>query len=335
MTLSKTWYTSANLALADTSTVAKAAHSSIWAFAAMLLGYQSGTDGPEGARPGSVAWTLEGSSNSSTAGIDTTDRLHFSGSFTDGDWVRNTAGSAHTWFVLKSPSGLLDGPWYLCFDYIGPSNDYTATFVISKNVFSGGSTTARPTSSNESVLTGQVFCSATAGAGKAHLNIDANGGFRWLRSRNGQGYFDFIISVEPVVEYHSGDAARTFMYTHSADSGRGAFASGNAINVRGLCSNGTTVMSTSITGICETRVGQSYDLTQYTTTNAIDSTVDALPNVYIYDNTTSYKGIRGRFPDIWDVGSQVAVGSTFPSTGNPERVLVGGKMIAMSVAPSL
>lgn len=335
MTLSKTWYTSANLALADTSTASKAAHSSLWAWGAMLLGYQSGTNGPEGARPGTVSWTLEGSSDGSTAGIDTTDRLNFSGAFTDANWVRANAGTAHTWFVLKSPAGLLDGPWYVCFDYIGPTNDQTGTFVISKNVFSGGSTTARPTSTNESAVTSQQFCSVTANAGKAHLSIDANGGFRWARSRNGTGYFDFYLSIEPLVEYHSGDAARTFMFTHFLDSGSGAFTLGSSPNIRGLCSDGTTALTTN-TGITELNIRPlGVTLTSYTTTNAVDSTVDALPVCYIYDNTTSHKGIRGRYPDMWEVGAQVAVGSTFPGAGNPERALVGHRMIAFSVAPSL
>jgi hypothetical protein len=337
MALSKTWYTSANLALADTSTVALATHSSLWALGAMLLGYQSGTDGPEGARPGSVAWTLVGSSNSTTYGIDSTDRLHFSGSFTAADWVKvNYAGSAHTWFVLKSPSGLLDGPWYLCVDYISAYGDPYCTFVISKNVFSGGSTTARPTSTNESVVSDQQICSSSTGAGKTHLAIDANGGFRWLRSRNATGYFDFFLSVEPLVEYHSGDAARTFLLAHFYDGGTGALTVQQSPTVRGLCSDGTTALTYTYCGICELMQRPSgQPLSQYNTTNALDATVDALPCVYMYDNNTSHKGIRGRYPDMWEVGAQVAVGSTFPGSGNPERVLVGSRMIGFSVAPSL
>lgn len=337
MSTSKQWYTSANLALADSSTASRCAHSSIWGFGAMLLGNQSGTNGPEGARPGSCYWVLAGSSDSSTAGIDATDRLNFAGSFTDANWVRNTAGSAHTWFVLQSPSAVLNGPWYLCFDYIGPSNDQTCTLVISKNVFSGGSTTDRPTSSGESIYTGFQFCSTTAGAGKLHLNIDANGSFRWLRSRNGTGRFDTYISVESLVEYHTADPSRTFLTAHFLDSGVGVLStSPGGLEMRGMSTNGTSPITASQLGMSEIWIYPiSTDLSGYTSTNVIDSTVDALPCVYVYENTSARKGIRGRFPDMWIVGAQVAVGSTFPSVGNTERVLVGGKMIAMSVAPGL
>lgn len=336
MALSKTWYTSNNLAIADATTANRCAHSSIWGLGAMLTGAQSGTNGPEGARPSGAYWTLVGSSDSSTAGIDATDRLNFAGSFTDANWVRAAAASPHTWFVLRSPAGLLDGPWYLCFDYIGPTNDQTASFVISKNVFSGGSTSARPTSTGESVITSQVFSSATLGAAKIHLQTDANGGFRWQRSRNGTSYFDFYLSVEPVVEYHSGDAARTFFTCHYLDSGRGAMTMQQAPVMRGMCGDGTTAITTSNLAFAELtfRPGGTL-MTSYTTTNSIDATVDALPCVYIYDNTTSNRGIRGRFPDMWMVGAQVAVGSTFPGSGNPERMLIGNYMSVGSVAPSL
>lgn len=336
MPTSKQWYTSANLAIADSSTASRCAHSSIWGFGAMLLGNLSGTNGPEGARPSSCYWTLEGSSNSITAGIDTTDRLHFAGAFTDADWIRANAGTAHTWFVIKSPSAVLDGPWYFCFDYIGPTNDQTCTIAFSKNVFSGGSTTARPTSTNESVLTSFQFCSTTAGAGKIHLNIDANGSFRWLRSRNGTGYFDTYISVESLVEYHTVDPCRTFCSLQFLDSGRGVMGISPTVNIRGMSLNGT-----SATGNNEVLIVDlwfypaSITMGAYTTTNVLDATVDALPCVYVYENTAGRKGMRGRFPDMWESGAQVATGSTFPSVGNIERVLLGSKMIAMSVAPSL
>lgn len=338
MSTSKQWYTSANLAIADSTTASRCAHSSIWGFAAMLLGNQSGTNGPEGARPSSCYWTLEGSSNSTTAGIDTTDRLNFAGSFTDSNWVRATAGTAHTWFVIKSPNTVLDGPWYFCFDYIGPSNDQTCSIIFSKNVFSGGSTTARPTSTNESVMTSFQFCSTTQAAGKIHLNIDANGNFRWLRSRNATGYFDTYISVESLVEYHTTDPARAFCTLHFVDTARGVMnvSPSAGFSMLGMSLNGTSALTSSNVNIADIWFyPTSAALSTYNTTNTIDATVDALPCCYVYENTTGRKGMRGRFPDMWESGNQVATGSVFPSVGNIERVLLGSKMIAMSVAPSL
>ncbi len=338
MSLSKTWYTSANMALADTSTANRMAHSAMWAFGAMLLGYQSGTDGPEGARPGSVYWTLEGSSDSVTSGIDSTDRLSFSGAFTDSKWVRNTAGSAHTWFVIKSPSGLLDGPWYICMDFIGPTTDNICSFIVSNNVFSGGSTTARPTSTNESAITSVTYITTTAAAGKTHLTCDANGGFRFFVSRNGTGYFSTIIAMEPLVEYHSGDTGRTLFYTNYLDSGVGAMSDSSIVGgMRGRASDGTTALTTSNCSWLSPmhRFSGNNFSGLATTTNSLDSTVDALPSVYIYDSTTSKKGLRGRLPDAWWIGAQVSPGSTVPSTGSPERAVTGHFLTPFSVAPGL
>ncbi len=265
-------------------------------------------------------------------------RRAFAGSFTAGDWVRAAAASPHTWFVLQSPSGLLDGPWYLCVDYIGPTNDQTCSVIISNNVFSGGSTSARPTSTNESVATSYQFISTTAGAGKTYLTTDANGGFRFLTSRNGTGYFSNVLAVEPAVESHSGDAARTFMWAYFLDSGTGAVADNSSAGFfRGRASDGTTALTTTnLAWLAPIQRfnGQALSGTA-TSTNAIDSTVDAYPSVYLYDATTSHKGGRGRLPDCWWVGAQVVPGSTVPGSGNPERMVYGNMMGPGSVAPSL
>jgi hypothetical protein len=337
MSLSKTWYSSGNLALADTSTASRAAFSALWALGAMLTGNQSGTNGPEGARPSSVYWTLVGSSNSSTAGMDSTDRLHFAGSFTAGDWVRAAAASPHTWFVLQSPSGLLDGPWYLCVDYIGPTNDQNCSVIISNNAFSGGSTSARPTATQESVATSFQFISTTAGAGKTYLTTDANGGFRFLISRNGTGYFSTVFAVEPTVEYHSTDPARTFMWAYFLDSGTGAPADNSSAGFfRGRGTDGTALTATNVSWLAFIHRFSGQSLAgAATTTNSLDSTIDVYPAVYICDNTTSHKGGRGRLPDCWWVGAQVAVGSTVPASGSPERMVYGTMMGPGSVAPSL
>lgn len=334
MTLSKTWYTTANRAYDDVSTATRVASSALFALYGTLAGYTSGTDGPEGARPSSVYWTLVGSSDASTAGIDSTQRIGTT--YNAAKWTRVAAGGTpHTWFVLQSPSGLLDGPWYLCVDWIG-SSDQVATFVISKNVFSGGSTSARPTSTNESVLTAQTFVESTVAAGKSYFVTDANGGFRFLLSRNSVGFFEFYLAIESLVEARtSGDAGRTMMFCQQTPSSRGAGQQELALAVRGLAQDGTTVLASTTAAMTQMGFPAGGFASIYTTTNAIDAQVDGLPCGWIYDNTASHKGIRGRVPDWWAVASQVAVGSTVPATGNPERIVLGSVMIPGSVAPSL
>lgn len=333
MALSKTWYTTANRALDDVTTAQRMASSALFALYGTLLGYVSGTDGPEGARPSSVYWTLAGSSDSSTAGIDATQRIGTS--YNNAKWVNVAAGGTpHTWFVLQSPSGLLDGSWYLCVDWIGTDVEH-ATFVVSKNVFSGGSTSARPTSVNEAALTGQAFIETTVAACKSYLSTDANGGFWFLLSRNGQGLFQFMLSVQPLVEARSsGDSGRTVMLCYQGTSSPGAPQASSSLTLRGVTQDASAgVISTTML-----LVGPQLSNTgawNPTTTNSIDSQIDSLPTVYVNDTTAAHHGIRGRIPDCWWIATQVAVGSTVPSAGTVERITAGTMQIPGSVAPSL
>lgn len=335
MSLSKTWYSTANRAFDNTSSAANMAASALFALYGTLAGYTSGTDGPEGARPSSVYWTLVGSSDSSTAGIDSTQRIGTT--FSLAKWVNVTAGGTpHTWFVLQSPSGLLDGPWYLCVDYIGADVEH-ATFVISKQVFSGGSTSARPTSTNEAPLTAQPFIESTVAACKSYFTCDANGGFRFFLSRNGVGFFQFVLAVESLVEARtSGDSGRTIMWCQQTISTPGVMVSTSSSAIRGVAQDGVTPLISTTAQFLTTTLQNTAGLAaSWTATNSIDAVVDALPMLYIWDATTSHHGIRGRLPDMWWVGRQVVSGSTVPSTGNPERIILGDAMTPGSVAPSL
>jgi hypothetical protein len=86
-------------------------------------------------------WTLFGSSNSSTWGLDTTDRWALAGPFDATKIVGAAAGSAHSWIVLKSP--IVNGiAYYLILDFLASNK---CKSWISKTVPTGGSTTARPT----------------------------------------------------------------------------------------------------------------------------------------------------------------------------------------------
>jgi len=69
----------------------------------------------------------------------------------DGNVIWANAGVNHSWIVLKQTG--LAGTVYLCIDCVG-GNSYSATFVFSRNQFTGGTATARPTSSGEVVVNG-------------------------------------------------------------------------------------------------------------------------------------------------------------------------------------
>jgi hypothetical protein len=96
-------------------------------------------------------WTVVGSSNSVAAALDAVDR-----------WAAATnlvytaaGGTAHSWIVLKQ-AGVLSN-FQICIDLvtaIGASDHGNANFIVSPNAgFTGGSTTNRPTATDEAEFT--------------------------------------------------------------------------------------------------------------------------------------------------------------------------------------
>lgn len=108
----------------------------------------------------SYAWTVSGSSDSSTSGMDASDR-----------WVASTnliwaSSGAHSWIVIRQPQ--ISALFEVCIDLLnaGGGGARQATIVISPSVGFGvahggtdGSTTARPTATDEHViLTTAAWC---------------------------------------------------------------------------------------------------------------------------------------------------------------------------------
>jgi hypothetical protein len=106
----------------------------------MMLGIKNALKGFS-----SNPWTVMGSSNSVAAGMDGVDRWTVS---TNLVWF---GGGVHSWIVLKQ-SGLLTN-FQICIDLFA-NNFYSGDIYVSPTVgFSGGSTSARPTASDEVEVT--------------------------------------------------------------------------------------------------------------------------------------------------------------------------------------
>jgi hypothetical protein len=88
-------------------------------------------------------WTVLGSSDAATAGMDNTDRL------TDLTKIVNSAAGSRSWIVLRSPAGQ-----QVCIEWNHATYQFYGTVAVSKNSvgFTGGSTTARPTATDEILL---------------------------------------------------------------------------------------------------------------------------------------------------------------------------------------
>lgn len=333
MALSKVWYTSANRAQDDVSTTARVASSILFALKGFLMGHLTGTAGPDGQPPASSNWTLTLSSDGVTASA--ADNLG-AGTYTAGKWVRAPAGVAHSWYVLKSPTTMLDQPWFLLVDW-GTASDQTVNMYISKNAFTGGTITARPTAVNESAFLAVTFAEATAAAGKCHFTTDANGSFWFAASRNGTGLAQWAVTMQELVDTRSsGDVARAVLLVHNLNTSPGApdLASGSP-TWRGHISDGTTGVGSSGGKLLTCTLGGSTWAASILAANPMDGKVDELPIAYIFDLTSAHVGLRGRLPDVWYVGNAVANGSVEPSVGTVERVKLGSCVLPFSVSLSL
>jgi len=93
------------------------------------------------------AWTVVGSSDSSSANLTGTDLW-----VDKDDLVWDTAGNAHSWMVLRNTA--IATNFEICIDLSQAASDFdNLTFVYSHTAgFTGGTITARPTATDEFVV---------------------------------------------------------------------------------------------------------------------------------------------------------------------------------------
>ena len=105
---------------------------SLWFIAASLTGNFGGMTG-------SGLWSLYASSDSITAGTDSTDRWQLAGPYDGTKIVRGNGTAAHSWIVLRSPY-VKDSYWYMTLSF-NTSNDLYIKMAFSKSPPTNGSTT--------------------------------------------------------------------------------------------------------------------------------------------------------------------------------------------------
>lgn len=344
MALVQTWYSRVNVPYPDVTTTALVCKSNLWLRKAMLKGEVStGTAGSSGAPPAGTYWTCAGSSDSATAGMDATDR--WTSSF-DGTKIVRASSGAHSWIVLQAPTAL-HSSLYLLIDYLS-SSDATAQFWWSLTAFTGGTTSARPTSTTErhwyDGSTASTFETDTAASTthNAHYSINSDGGFCWFSGRVGSAVIQNSWEVFKLVETKSGDSNAIIHHSDGASGGINYIAGSSSSWGGGSAStSGATMRNYNNTASANNAVSllgyyclNSTFTAQMGTINVLDSKWDVLP-AYIYNNITSFKGIRGRIEDVHIIGTGAGNYSYDPSSASPERVNVNGMLMPMRAAMTL
>lgn len=320
----------ANKTLANVTTAANACNSWLHQLLKTLLGSTTGfTAGTGGAPPSSAYWTIESSSNGTTA--STAD--NFSAAYVAGEWLSNTAGNAHSWFVIKSPAspGILDGPWYI----LVSKDSATATTYrvsLSKTAWNtNGTATADPTNGGTVSTTGSTsqFNPSSTTAGKSHFYCDAKGNFAFMCSRDGAGLVETLFMFSELEQNQpSGDTLRAIGYI--AHSTSGIF---NQVN------SGSNLSGASILGF--QRNGAAHASSQLIITshnipltelNGINSDVEGFKWGFVISTLTGNQAVRGCVLDMYQCTTGITNGANYPDTINPiwsaiGSTSTGGKML--------
>ena len=323
MALSRLWYTRGNVPLSDFTTAQRVAQSVLWAFKEALLGtLAGGTNGINGAQPVSANWNCAGSSDSVAAGMDAVDRW---GSPFDASKIVRSAGP-HSWIVLQGPT-MATGPYYICIDY-NTGADAQINVFASKNPFTGGSITARPTAVAEwTVINASQFVESVATDHRVHYTVDGSGNFYFQLSKLTAGIFCTLIMGLELANARIGDLHQFFTTFHFLNTGRGA--------------PSATVLSSNLAGRTynngAAHVGGAIDysgvLDGTMAANQADGKFDTL-SVYVYSTVGGASGIRGQIPDLAGIGA-ATVGGSEPITITQERVVAGSFLIPNGVVPVL
>lgn len=336
MALGRNWYGEGNCALDDVSTSALVAKSILFAIKALVVGTKTGTNGTLGAVPAGAKYLHDQSCDSAATSTTTGPGGDlWTAAFDATKIVRNNAG-VHSWWVGKCPSGIsaIGVPFYFGIDYNGGS-DGIFTMFWSKTRPTGGTTSARPTATDEWVLAStSTISDLTAAAHRCHWITDANGGSLILFSRNGKVH----TACCPIMPFDSPDPTDLFPVCGmliSSTTTRGAFDSSQQwISAAGRDgSYGIHMRSPSGSVVAAagegTGVGAFGPTGWHSRTNVNEGSgkLDRLNCLVNFFNSSGPVGaVRGSMPDWKQVNSAKAVGSFDPVAGN-ERVIVGNAAV--------
>lgn len=157
-TLQKTWQFSVNQTVTPQGSLTATARRVMRTLKNLLIGF------------GTLPWTVRGSCDSVAAGMDQVDRWD-----SDTDLVWAVSGAAHSWIVLRQ-TGIATN-FEVCID-LNSSTAGQGSIVVSFSAgFTGGTTTNRPTATDESVVV-----SAT----NLMSNLDAQYQIHTMQSTDGE-----------------------------------------------------------------------------------------------------------------------------------------------------
>lgn len=285
-TLEKTWQHDVNQDLATSGVLATDQRALMFAIKDSLVSFAV------------QAWTVLLSSDSSSAGaadywVDA------------GDLVFAGPGTPHSWIVLKQTG--LGTNVQICIDLINQYDYSVATVILSPSAgFTGGSTTARPTATDEVTVLSSAAWTSLAAAVDVKLHV--------MQSDDGQCTRVVICSQSTCkglwIIDKLADSALTVPVVASIKNG--SFTASNYLASAYFVGRHST---TNLTTYCGT---EYYSSTAGVNANSgAPSDISGLYPITplsAWSETTSAKGRLGRFQDLWIGSSSFGLGGTYPAT---------------------
>lgn len=265
-----------------------------------------------------IGWTLQSSSNSSSAGAS--DYLTAST-----NWVWSTG--AHAWARLRDPDL---SNFEIVIDCNRASvNPHTMDIYFSPSGgFSGGSTTARPTASDEQsiIVNSNWISSASATATVVHATRSAGVGTRlWIYRGGGLvSWWQFDLLRTQISGQSNGVVARVHGSVNAANDTELASAQ-NAFAVMGSTK---VSMYYAIPAQASVSTYWSDRTTDLADANELESTTiyPAHPLIWV-GNTASYYGSHAIADDLYIVSTGLSDGDDAPSTGLTKKWVVVGNLL--------
>ena len=254
---------------------------------------------------GSTAWTVRYSCNKTTAGTagDGVDRWTTTASIVD------TNSGTHSWMVLRQTG--LGVNFELCIDCLsgsGPGAVHFGSIVVSFGAgFTGGTTSLRPTATDEQILINQTTILPTAsGNSRWHLMQSSDGACtRLFVTHSGAPLtcwiFDKVTNAvtgwtNPIIAHATISAATT-----DWSSATGTF------SIRPASTNGLASLG------CEGNAGGTVSaIAAGAVANELDSSNPILP-LSVLGITGGMRGRNATVIDLWAGGAGVVTGDTYPN----------------------
>jgi len=267
-------------------------------------------------------WTTRYSCNSTVAGSagDGVDRWS---AITD--LVFANAGSAHSWYVFRHTA--IDTNCELLLSCEGlASNAQNITLVLSPSAgFTGGTTTARPTATDEIVVINNTTWGGV-------VNTDTNVKLHIMKSSDGQcwrffvangGQINTAILVEKAAALHGSWTHQAVALGLGTSGATNILTQGNLNTTASINGRGASNMTMYLAG-----PGANNALLNAAITTPNDLSLEwPFLSQQLYSITASNRGVHGYLQDIWYGSTTTVSGSTCPTTGTQHQFVQFGSLL--------